>query len=301
MKHTLMKHFVKNILGAAAALLAVGLASCDNDKPDMSQVAVFVTPSADTSVEISSGEKQLYSLDISTINDHVASLKITSFDRYNGETVWVDIPLDKKQLQYKFVYTAPQVEAENTEVTLTFTVTDNRGNEAMVTRRITVLNKIVTLAERTGIVLYSPSTGLADALSLADVTRPFNLADSPTPELADIYMVANADFSEIAWMSNTNAKFLRVNTFNYAEASASSISTVYKSSTHTDVVRNIAVNDIVIVGHGLVADGVFMVTNVIRTPGLPDCIQLNYKGIGKNTVDTPDEPAGDSEDTESDN
>lgn len=284
-----MKNITKHIYLITVLLAGMITIGCSDDNPELSQVAIFVTPGLSTNVTLSSGEKAKYTMDISTINDYVAALKITSFDRFKGETVWVDQTFDQKHFEYNFIYTAPQFESETTQITLTFTVTDNKGNTASVKRDITVINKIVSLAERTGIVLYAPSTGLADALSLSDVARPFNLADSPAPEQADIYMVANEDFSVISWLSNTNTKFLRNNTFNYVEATAASITSVYSSSTRQDNVTDLRVNDIILVGHGMTAEGVFMVTNVIRTPGLPNCIQLNYKGIGRSAteVDTP--------------
>ena len=164
---------------------------------------------------------------------------------------------------------------------LRFRATDNLGNEAKVTRTVNIKNKMVSLTEKTGIVLYDPATGMPDAISLADVSQPFNLADSPDPESADIYIEADVDFSPITWRSNTQAKFIRNNTFNYVEATASSINSVYRSSVREDRIADIAVNDIIIIGHGDAADGVFQVKNILRGDSHPHCIQLSYKGISR--------------------
>ena len=277
------------------------LTSCEKDAPDLSDVVVIVTPSADTKIELSSGEKFQYSLEISTIHDYVANLRITSFDRHNGETLLADLDFNQKKFQYKFIFTAPQIETENSEVLLTFTVTDNQGNEATATRTIAIHNKMVSLKEITGIVLYAPCTGLPDALSLENVTQTFNLADSPTPEIADIFMSLDERTDELAWGSNTRAKFLRNNTFNYAEASAKSISSVYESSTRQDNVRDIRVNAIIFVGHGTTAEGVFMVVNVIQSADRPFCIHMNYKGIGLADSETEDGSDSENDTIERDN
>ncbi len=264
--------------GTLAAML---LTMCAEHTPDLSDVAILVTPGADTPVTLSSGDKAQYSLEISTIHDYVASLKITSFDRQHGETVCLDADFNKHNFTYTFTYTAPEIDRETLEVTLRFNVTDNLGNRAEATRTVTIKNKMLSLQEKTGIVLYAPASGMPDALSLADVSQPFVLADSPFPESADIYLDADTDFSPITWRSNTQAKFIRNNTFNYVEATAASINSVYRSSVREDKITDIRINDIIIVGHGDDADGVFQVKNIIRNSHTPDCIQMNYKGISR--------------------
>lgn len=272
-------------MAMAAALLMQG---CVDDEPKLSDIAMYITPGADTEVTLASGEKERYEMKISTIHDYVASLKISSFDKYNGEIVWQDTKLTEKAVECQFVFTAPEIPSESAEVTLTFTATDNFGHVTTVKRLITVTNRMVSLPEKSGIVLYPEGSGMPDAIALADVARPFCLADSPTPEDADIYMTADEGFSNIAWHSNTKLKFLRNNTFNYVEATAQSISAVYASSTREDMVTNLQVNDIIIVGHGSMAEGVFMVTNILHGQGVPDCVQLSYKGIGREST----EPSG---------
>ena len=273
-----MNIFKSILFGSLATML---LTMCAENTPDLSDVAILVSPGADTPVTLSSGDKTQYTLEISTIHDYVASLKITSFDRQHGETLYLDADFDKHNFTYTFTYTAPEIDRETMEVTLRFRATDNLGNEAKVTRTVNIKNKMVSLTEKTGIVLYDPATGMPDAISLADVSQPFNLADSPDPESADIYIEADVDFSPITWRSNTQAKFIRNNTFNYVEATASSINSVYRSSVREDRIADIAVNDIIIIGHGDAADGVFQVKNILRGDSHPHCIQLSYKGISR--------------------
>lgn len=292
-----MKRFV--IISLLSALALMLFVRCDDQEQELSDVAVFVSPGKDTAVSLYAGEKALYEVSLSTSHDYVASYKVTSFDPVSGLNVLLDSPCDKKNYSFQFAFTAPELESESCEITLTFEATDNRGNQADVKRSITVMNRSMTMAEKTGILLFMPGTGLPDALSLADVSVPFSLADSPTPEAADIYIDMPDDSGNITWRSNTQTKFVRYNQFNYANATASSIRSVFKNSVRTDYVSDIVTNDIILAGHGEEAQGVFYVVNVIRgASSNSEFIQLNYKGIvgsddkdgGNGTTLPDDEP-----------
>ncbi len=269
--------FRKLIFISAMCCLAT---ACDEDDTELSDVAVVVTPAQDTPVTLNSGEKALYRISVMTSHEYVASLKISSFDPQNGSVIHVERSVDKKEdRDISFTYTAPEINNDTTEVKLTFQAVDNLGNTASVTRKVTVVNKTIPVAEQTGIVLFDPSLGLSDALLLSDVSRPFNLADSPAPEEADIYIDSTTGFDDITWLSNTRTKFVRYNSFNYTGASASDIASVFRTSVPTDRVSDIQVNDIIIVGHGSKAEGVFLVVNILMESSAVRCMQMSYKGI----------------------
>lgn len=283
--------FHKLFLLAALCCLT---ASCDEEDVEISDVAVLVSPNQETEVTLNSGEKALYTVAVTTSHDHVTSLEITSFDPQNGLIKWVDMPINKKEYtDIPFIYTAPEISSETMDVTLTFQASDNQGNTVSVTRKVTVVSKTVSIAEQTGITLFDPSLGLQDALSLSDVSRPFNLADSPTPENADIYIDSSTGFDEITWLSNTRTKFVRYNSFNYSGASAADIASVFRTSVPADNVRDIRVNDIILVGHGDKAEGVFLVVNILQGQTTARCMQLNYKGIL--SIGSGEEPSGEED------
>lgn len=268
------------------------LMSCEGNE-ELSDVAIFVSPSDKTESIAYSGDRVLYDIRIATSNENLKSLQIISFDSQNGQISWLDMECSGKSLEYSFVYTAPEFTRDDCIVTFDFIATDIEGNRASVKRILTVKSQAITIAEKTGIVLYSPTSGLPDALSLSEVTNPFNLNDSSEPDSADIFVEANSDFMDISWHSNTKIKFLRFNSFNYPGATGSSISSTFKNSIRTESVSNIQVNDIILVGHGDVAEGVFFVSNIIRNAGTPQCIHLNYKAVvaRKDNEDIqPDQP-----------
>ncbi len=273
-----MTRYLRNLLlGLTAAMLTM----CNTSNSKLSDVAVIVSPGASTPVTLHAGEQALYSVYLTTAHDYVASLKITSFDPQNGLTTCLEESLNSTTVERQFAFCAPALDRDSVEIVLSFQATDNLGNTAAVERKINVLNKAIAIAEKNGIVLYNPISGLPDALALTDVSNPFNLADSPRPETADIYLTSTADFDSISWRSNTNLKFLRNNSFDYPSATPSAITATFAASVRTDAVSNIRANDVIIVGHGNMAQGVFYVSNIIRTPENRACIQLSYKGISR--------------------
>lgn len=254
---------------------------CTEDTPDLSNVALFVSPGNDTIVSISSGDKVQYKLDISTINNHIKHLTISSFDAQFGNLTHLDSTFDKKTVSYTFIYNAPEIDRDSLNVELKFEAEDSNGNTAEVTRSLILKNRYILMEESNGIVLYGANSGMPDALSFADVSQPFVLAESPDSLTADLYVATNHDFTSFSWRSKTKTKFIRNNTFNYVAATAYSINSVYKSSVKEDVISDLKINDIILVGHENTANGVFCVKNIIRDNSVVGgtCMQLSYKGI----------------------
>ena len=250
-------------------------------------------------VVLASGEKEQYELQISTTHEYISRLLITCFDKKNGERTLLDEEINQKSLTTKFIFTAPEIGDVEGQATLSFKVWDEDGHTAQVERTVKIVNKIVMLPELTGIVLHSPYSDLPDALSFQNASNPFKLEYSPEPEKADLFLECNEDFTSISWKSNTKAKFIRNNTFNYSEASGLSINAVYESSLKTDYIDNIKPNDIIIVGHGTMADGVFFVNSINRGSLLQsDYMIVSYKPI-KETL--PSDTPSDNENSDSNN
>lgn len=271
-----MKAFKLSLLALCTCFMA-----CTDDTPELSDVVIFVTPAQDVPVSLSSGDKYRYDLEMSTIHDYVANFSIKSFDNRFGNITHIDTVCNQKNINYSFLYTAPELDRDSIDVELKFRVADNLGNNVEISRTVHVKNKLISITEKTGIVLYNPHIGLPDALSLDDVSQPFILAGSPDSLSADIYIESDIDFTSVSWKSKTKAKFIRNNTFNYVEATADRINSVYQSSIRQDRISDLRSNDIIIVGHGDRAQGVFHVRNIIRsnTVGNVACMQLSFKGI----------------------
>ncbi len=269
--------FITKLLLAATAI--IGITQCESKTDELSDVVIIVSPGAEKKPSLYAGEKTLYTVQLKTPNEFISSLEVTSFDPQNGVIPVFEEALHQKDITLSVPFSAPALNRDSVALVLTFKATDNLGNRAEVARRVLILNKAIAMAEKTGIVLYSPASGLADALEFENISHPFSLADAPDSTRADLYLIASESFEQISWHSKTQAKFLRNNSFDYASATPTAIQSVFENSIRTDVVNDIKINDIIIVGHGNKAQGVFFVSNVVRNGATPDCIQLSYKGI----------------------
>ena len=273
-----MNRFITTLFSACCCMLM--FLSCDNDSKDISDVAIFIEPSASRPVEINSGDKYRYHIDFYTVHNYVQRLRVSSFDQYNGELSLCDTAWTERAVDYDFVYTAPFSDRDSLRVTLTFRASDDAGSTCEVQRTVIVRSHEVLAGEKSGIVLWRQDGGRPDALGFAEPSKTFSLSASGDSARADMYINADADFAAVQLKSATSARFVRNNSFDYAAATAVSLQAVYAGSRHDDVVDNLRVNDIVLVGHGSVAEGVFRVTNVLRTgPADERCVQLAFKGI----------------------
>lgn len=261
-----------------AICCAFSLFACDDDVKDESPIAMFIDPSASSIIVVNSGDKCRYHMDFYTTHDHVERLRIESFDKYQGEQMLLDTTWSSKVNAYDFIYTAPPTDRDTLNVRLTFTAWDNAGSTCTVERLVKVANKQVLMAEQSGIVLWAAETGHPGALMFANPSKTYNLITASDSAVADMFVDTDATFANVKLRTNTSAKFVRNNSYDYPAATSVSLQAVYAGSRHDDEVDNLRVNDIVLVGHGDRAEGVLRVTNVIRNGDADErCVQLSFK------------------------
>lgn len=253
---------------------------CSESMPELSNVIIKAYPAKDSLVTVESGDKIQYDVEISTINEYVKRFKIYSFDAFQGSKTYIDtICGNSKVLTYKFNYVAPDVDRDSLSIELNIEAEDNLGNVATIQRNLLIRSKNLHIIQLDGIVLYNPHDNNASALSLNDVSQPFIFNETVDSLKADVYVQSTPDFSKIDLYSNSQTMFVRNNSFNYVNATARGISSVYESSVKEDIIRDLKVNDIILVGYYNTAKGVFMVNNIIRDNTNTSCIQLSYKEI----------------------
>lgn len=262
------------------AFCAVALSSCNEDEKEKSDIAVFIEPGASVPVVLGSGDKFRYHLDLYTTHGYVQHLRVTSFDSYQGEVVVKDTTWSSRTDTYDFIYTAPAVGRDSLAVTLTFSAADDAGSMCEVTRKLLIRNKLVLVDEKSGIVMWATETGRPGALMFADPSKTYNIVSAGDSAVADMYIDTDPTLENVRLKTNTQAKFVRNNSFDYAAATAASVQAVYVGSRRDDMVDNLRINDIVLVGHGERAEGVFRVVGIIRTGDADErCVQLAFKGV----------------------
>lgn len=267
------------------AALALAALACSCDGPDeIDPIALRVAPDQNTEVGASSGDVVRYTIDLYAHDTEVAGFSVTSYDVSQGTVALKDTAFRSGDTRCYFDYVVPSFDRDSLVVELTFTAKAANGQTAQLKRAINVTNAVVLLAEKTGIVLRDGGAGLPDAISLAEPTQPFCLAsqaDTVKAQRADLVLRPGDDgFATLSLYSCTGAKFVRNNSFDYASATALGVQQVYGSSTRSDEVLDLRVNDIVLVGHGAKAQGAFRVTGIVRSGSDSErSVSLSFKAL----------------------
>ena len=246
-------------------VLAGLLAGCMSEK-DASDVVLFVTPSASTA---RGGETVYYDIEARTIHDRIERMEIVSFDRTDREQVLFEAAPCTRSYSYRFFYGVPVSGSDELEIELSFRVTDDRDNMRCVRLLLRADPDASLLPERSSITLYSPHSGKVDGLSFA-TCQPLLCATS-APEEVDLYVAADdradPEILPRRWRTGSDVLFAKAPGFDYAAASKVALTSVYEHSVKTDFVDDLAVDDIVLAGHGSQVWGAIKIVGIFDEPG----------------------------------
>ena len=260
-------------------ITCAGLISCDDEKNlEPTEVAIFVNPPLSRVDTVTSGTHLAFTIEMYSKSSQINRLQVVELSP-NGVRNIVDETFSENTRDYLLDYVAPQFDnaTDSAKVTLRMTAWDKAGASNKVERYVIVKNSKVLVGEYTGIVLHRGEDGLNDAINLGDPTQTFRSAKYPDD--VDLKIVADENYQNVSFISNTQTRFVRYNDFNYSAATVSSIQNIFDSSKLQYQIDDIRINDIIIVGHER-AQGVFFVSNIVRS-GSPEekSVQLSYKMV----------------------
>lgn len=233
-----------------AVLSAVLLSVCGCvTEEGASDVILLVTPSG---YHVKSGEMVYYDIESWTVHESLVQLEISSFDAVNGECDIKTVPIGTEKYVDSFVYTAPEITTDSLVMEMRFAVTDNAGSRQRLVFPLKVIDSAVTLQELRSITMYSPASGKEDGFSLA-TRSPVNVASSPEEDV-DFYIYGTEDGEPDAlsseWRSRTGLYICKVTGVDYPSLTYRRLSQVYESSTKNTSVKEVTVDDIILVGTG---------------------------------------------------
>ena len=262
--------------------------ACEEDQSDATQVFV-VLQSGKYRQDSSPGEKILYEISCSSLSSKLKSFSIKSFDIENGEKNYIDLTINESKYNYTFIYEVPAFYYDSVVVTLKVKAEDFENNYYELNLWVTVKGDIGLMPEMSGIILYSGSSRQRNAFSLKDPSQPFVMAyaDSIDIDIFDLPNEIDPEMLSREWHTNTDVRFAKANSFNYANATASGIRAIYIASIRQKFITDIKPNDIIFIGRNDNAFGVIMVTDVVDNNGIDnDYYRFNVKLIkqvdGKN-------------------
>jgi len=252
---------MKRFLVALAGLLC----GCMSEK-DASDVVLFVTPSA---AAARGGETVYYDIEARTIHDRIERVEIVSFDRDNSERLLFEAAPCTRSYSHRFFYDVPVAGSDELEIELSFRATDDRGNMRCVRLLLRADPNASLLPERSSITLYSPHSGKVDGLSFA-TCQPLLCATS-LPEEVDLYVAADEqadpELLPRRWRTGSDVLFTKASGFDYAAATKVALASVYEHSVKADFVDGLAVDDIVLAGHGQQVWGAIKIVGIFDEPG----------------------------------
>jgi hypothetical protein len=190
------------------------------------------------------GDLLEFSIKCEAGDNELRNVRITQKPENGVTSAVLDTTLYGKEADFFFVYTVP---ANTDRVLLTFTVYDVEGKSFKSLRDLYV-NAGSYLAETTGHTLYSVNaTGQNNAFQISNLTF-HQIETNPDSTLIDLVEkdLTNDGQMSKALTSLSGIRFVRSNSFNYAEATATTAANSYNSSIAQQLISNIQVNDILI-------------------------------------------------------
>lgn len=262
-----------------------GFVACDDKDKDLSDIAVFITPTNSDTVYMNANTRRQYKLEYYSKDGFVNRLEVSAFDTENGERQLYDTVYSVKTEKDIYVYTAPMPKRDGRMmVTLKFKVWDTAGNETSQERKVHVLKSNIELLQEIGPIVLFIADDMRDALMFDSPTQTFDHVLMEDSKDADMYLDVDEN-GGLSLRSATQARFVRYNDFNYAETDANSLQTVYENSRRDDQINGLNSNDIILVGHGAQVEGVFFIFNIVSSGTDNErSVQMNFKGIRSNNT-----------------
>ncbi len=258
-------------------LLVLCCVGC-NQENDASDIVFKINP--DLQQSASSGSYLLFNIQAWTIHESLQNFEVSSFDKENGLLKLSSITLDTKQYSDIYTYRVPEIKNDTLDISLYFSFSDSRNNSTQREVKVLAYPSSQGLSEHSNITLFSPFSGKRDAFSLS-FCQTLISSEASDSTLMDVYMYAdNSDTFSVQWRSYTGTMFVRAGELDYSAITTSQLNIVYDASVKSESVKNIAYNDIIVVGDSLSARGVFKIMQVYDIEGVQDDrVIFGYKSI----------------------
>jgi len=199
------------------------------------------------------GDYELRSFTITSQIDDGLSIAITE----------VDQSLSVSTYSTNFQYIPPSATAGKS-VIFTFTATDsNDGSTSAVKRLLVAALPVVgpeLLTETSGHIMNSKNSQSADAYDLQAGTAQFSsLTDTTVRDIEDYPLSDTTDVLSLSWISPAGGDFVKFNSFDYANATDSSLIDAFNAGAKLNKVDNLASGDIVLTKIGSTTTDEYMV------------------------------------------
>lgn len=218
--------------------------SCINEN-DATVVAIYAEPS---SYIVESGDKIYLDLEVSTLNNILTEVEVSTFDSEHGTKEILSTNPGTKKFKDRIVWEIPSMTKDTTSVEIMISASDDEDISNQMTLRIKATGGNFALTpERSGYSIYSTKSGKADAFSFRTLQT---LNSSSESEDCDIIFIDTKDNDDMPrkWGTCTDIVFCKANNFDYASASKASIQSMFMNSVRLDSVEDLQSDDIILIG-----------------------------------------------------
>ncbi|MES2764155.1 MAG: hypothetical protein V4677_18200 [Bacteroidota bacterium] len=194
-----------------------------------------------------------------------------------------DTAISTKGTTFNYYFKIP-TDLAGKSIVFDFKAEDVNGKTGGTAKRLYVnalpVSSVIVLSETSGHRMYSNLSTSPDAYDLETNSSKFSIvADTASRDIQD-FSGADTTLSK-NWKSPAGGKFVRFNSYDYANATDSSAIAAYSAGANQSVLYNVAVNDIIITKLGSVGSNKYVVlriTNIVDNAGKNnDYYEFNVK------------------------
>jgi hypothetical protein len=251
--------------------LLLGASACKKE----SKIPVLTLTPSRHDIDVVSGQVVSIGIRGRSDNSTLARLIITSKRDNSFTTTIKDTALSGSSLAWNWEYLVQHATQPYMEL-LTFTLIDAEGAQMQDTRALYVTLGATILTETTGHLFYSGASTvhLESAFDLEERVQVLYTVDSVRRDVQDA-TAAGADQLSRTWFSPAGGRFIRFNSFDYANATDVSLRNAFNSGLPLEQLDGIAAGDIIIARLGSQPANVsyyaaLRVTEVVDLPGSAD-------------------------------
>ncbi len=257
------------ILFLSVILTGICFSSCKKDKSTATPV-VFLTPD-DLYIKGKVGDVVSISVTV-RCDDNMNRFYITSHPDNGYQTTVFDTSFASKKFTYLFQYKVPST-VSGKSVVFSFNAIAENGNTGTGVKRL-IIESEALYQEYSNNRMYANNplvVATEDAFDLQlRLPKQSAVTDS---SLRDIQDKSGSDTTiSRVWYSPAGGKFVRYNSFDYANATLSTVISAFKSGIPLDIIDNVKEDDIIITQLGSVKTDIYVVIKVVTV----------HDDIGKN-------------------
>lgn len=248
-------------------LLLLFFAGCKKDKD--STPTLFIEPS-DIVFDAKMGEIVTFKINANAPAGF-NNLKVTYKETDTFTQTLKDSSLGgKTQFYWNYEFKIP-AKSNAYSFDIGFVFTDQSGYEFSGARRVNVQVNNAALSEYTGNIFYSKNSGQADSYDL--INRTALMSGSAAASLRNIQNDGTYDSGDSlarAWVSPAGNKFVRFNSYDYTNATYSSLVSTYESGIKLDTINHLQTGDLIftkVTRNGVDTYQVLKLTSIIDQAG----------------------------------